>query len=212
MKILSIKLLLLLIALGVIAPMFIRGPDGEPIMSVDDWIPQSMMTWTDGLMEGLDSWTSKLLSEAPLTDSLPQTVVGAGAEIYTWRDSQGVLHFSDTPVEDAEVTLVPHDGLAIPADKFIQDGLAPAKAALNAAGSRAFLLEEQSFPHRKSAFKDNDKKTGAASADVSSLADIEAVANGDMSKLGAVLKDLPQLVEQAKRARQNTSIDHKIHE
>ena len=40
MKILSIKLLLLLIALGVIAPMFIRGPDGEPIMSVDDWIPQ----------------------------------------------------------------------------------------------------------------------------------------------------------------------------
>ena len=95
MKILSIKLLLLLIGLGVIAPMFIRGPDGEPIMSVDDWIPQSMMTWTDGLMEGLDSWTSKLLSEAPLTDSLPQTVVGAGAEIYTWRDSQGVLHFSD---------------------------------------------------------------------------------------------------------------------
>jgi len=212
MKILSIKLLLLLIALGVIAPMFIRGPDGEPIMSVDDWIPQSMMTWTDGLMEGLDSWTSKLLSEAPLTDSLPQTVVGAGAEIYTWRDSQGVLHFSDTPVEGAEVTLVPHDGLAIPADKFIQDGLAPAKAALSAAGSRAFLLEEQSFPHRKSAFKDNDKKTGTASADVSSLADIEAVANGDMSKLGAVLKDLPQLVEQAKRARQNTSIDHKIHE
>ena len=212
MKILSIKLLLLFIGVGVITPMFIRAPDGEPIMSLDDWVPQTLIDWSEGLMDGLNGWASNLSSEAPLTDSLPQAVIGAGAEIYTWRDSQGVLHFSDTPIEGAEVTLVPHDGLAIPADKFIQDGLSPAKVASGKAGSRAFLLEEQSFPHRKGAFKDNDKKKGPAPAGVSSLADIEAVANGDMSKLGAVLQDLPQLVEQAKQARQNTSIDQKIRE
>jgi hypothetical protein len=39
------------------------------------------------------------------------------------------------------------------------------------------------------------------------LADIQAVANGDLSKMAAVLKDLPQLIEQAKLARQQTSVD-----
>jgi hypothetical protein len=205
MKILSIKLLFLLIALGVIAPMFIRGPDGEPIMTVDDWVPHSVIAWSENVINGLGGWVDGLSSEASLIDPSPSAVIGAGAEIYTWRDKQGVLHFSDTAIEGAEVTLVPHDGLAIPADKFMQDGLSPAESASSKARPRTFLLEEQAFSNRNSAF--NDRQKGAASTGGSSLADIEAVANGDMSKLGAVLKDLPQLVEQAKQARQSTSID-----
>ncbi len=210
MKILSIKLLLLLIGLGVIAPMFIRGLDGEPIMTLDDWVPHSLIRWSENTIDGLGSWGDALSSETPLMHHSPPAVIGAGAEIYTWRDNQGVLHFSDTPVEGAEVTLVPHDGLAIPAEKFIQDGLSPAEPVSSSTGPRAFLLEEQAFSNRNSAFK--TKKKAEASAGGATLADIEAMANGDMSKLGAVLKDLPQLVEQAKQARQNTSIDQKIHE
>ena len=213
MKILSIKLLLLLIGLAVIAPLFIRGPSGEPIMTLDDWVPHSLMGWSENVIDGFAGWVDGLSSESSLINPSASTVIGAGAEIYTWRDSQGVLHFSDSPVEGAEVTLVPHDGLAIPADKLIQDGLSPAKPASNTTGPRAFLLEEQAFSNRNSAFKNKDKKKsevssgGATSAESATLADIEAVANGDMSKLSVVLKDLPQLVEQAKQARQNTSID-----
>ncbi|HAW13835.1 MAG TPA: hypothetical protein DCW37_01315, partial [Cellvibrionales bacterium] len=210
MKILSIKLLLLLIGLGVIAPMFIRGPGGEPIMTLDDWLPHSLIRWSENTIDGLGSWGDALSSETPLMHHSPPAVIGAGAEIYTWRDNQGVLHFSDTPVEGAEVTLVPHDGLAIPAEKFIQDGLSPAEPVSSSTGPRAFLLEEQAFSNRNSTFK--TKKKAVASAGGATLADIEAMANGDMSKLGAVLKDLPQLVEQAKQARQSTSIDQKIHE
>ena len=208
MKILSIKLLLLLIGLGVIAPMFIRGLDGEPIMTLDDWVPHSLIRWSENTIDGLGSWGDALSSETPLMHHSPPAVIGAGAEIYTWRDNQGVLHFSDTPVEGAEVTLVPHDGLAIPAEKFIQDGLSPAEPVSSSTGPRAFLLEEQAFSNRNSTFK--TKKKAVASAGGATLADIEAMANGDMSKLGAVLKDLPQLVEQAKQARQSTSIDQKI--
>lgn len=213
MKILSIKLLLLLIGLAVIAPMFIRGPNGEPIMSLDDWVPHSLIRWSEDVIDGLGGWVDALPREAPLINASPTAVTGAGAEIYTWRDNQGVLHFSDSPVEGAEVTLVPHDGLAIPADKFIQDGLSPVEPASSTTGPQAFLLEEQAFSNRNSAFNNKDKKKGevssedAISAESTTFADIEAVANGDMSKLGAVLKDLPQLVEQAKQARQKTSID-----
>ena len=207
MKVLSIKLIFILIGLGVIAPLFIRGPDGEPIMSLDDWVPHTLIRWSDTLVGGLDGWVRGIFSGPALVDDSSQAVIGAGAEIYTWRDKQGVLHFSDTPVEGAEVTLVPHDGLAIPADKFIQDGLSPAEPLSSKAGRRAFLLEEQSFRSQISTSKNKDKKKPAAATGGASLADIEAVANGDMSNLGAVLKDLPQLVEQAKEARQHSSID-----
>ena len=105
------------------------------------------------------------------------------------------------------MTLVPHDGLAIPADKFIQDGLSPTETVSSTTRRRAFLLEEQSFRSQMSASKNKNKKKPAAATGGASLADIEAVANGDMSNLGAVLKDLPQLVGQAKEARQHSSID-----
>ena len=207
MKILSFKLLFILIGLGVIAPLFIRGSDGETIMSLDDWVPDTLIRWSDSIVGGLDGWISGVFSETALIDDSSQAVIGAGAEIYTWRDKQGVLHFSDTPVEGAEVTLVPHDGLAIPADKFIQDGLSPAEPLSSKAGRRAFLLEEQSFRSQISTSKNKDKKKPAAATGGASLADIEAVANGDMSNLGAVLKDFPQLVDQAKQARQHSSVD-----
>ena len=207
MKILSIKLIFILIGLGVIAPLFIRGPDGEPIMSLDDWVPHTLIRWSDSIVGGLDGWVSGIFSGPALVDDSSQAVIGAGAEIYTWRDKQGVLHFSDTPVEGAEVTLVPHDGLAIPADKFIQDGLSPTETVSSTTRRRAFLLEEQSFRSQISTSKNKDKKKPAAATGGASLADIEAVANGDMSNLGAVLKDLPQLVERAKEARQHSSID-----
>ena len=229
MRMLGIKLLLLLIALGVIAPMFIHGPDGEPIMQLDDWVPHRLIGWSENLVGGLTNWSNTLsnkvaFAENPtanmsLTEAPLQTVVGAGTAIYTWRDSKGVLHFSDTPVDEAGVMHIPDNGLAIPADKFIQSGLAPVEPSAAEARGRAFLLKEPSFSGRNSSGIDSDMDSGmdsgldsrskgnAKSAKQANLADIEALANGDLSKLGTVLKELPQLLEQAKQARQKTSID-----
>lgn len=207
MKIIGIKCLLFLIGLTVIAPLFIHGPNGKPIMSLDDWLPHTLIQWSENLLNGLGRWSSDLSSEAPLMpsapliDALPQTIAGAGTAIYTWRDSNGVLHFSDTPVEGAALTYIPDDGLAIPADKFIQSGLSPAETTVTNSAGRAFLLEERAFSAHSSS-GENPQPTNAAS-----LADIQAVANGDLSKMAAVLKDLPQLIEQAKLARQQTSVD-----
>lgn len=215
MRMLGIKLLLLLIALGVVAPMFIHGPDGEPIMQLDDWVPHRLIGWSESLVGGLDSWSSNLsskvpfaempLAEMPLAEMPGQTVVGAGTAIYTWRDSNGVLHFSDTPVEEAGVIHIPEDGLAIPADKFVQSGLSPAEPSAAEERGRAYLLKEQSFPGRTRS--DSSSKTNAKSAQQADLADIEALANGDLSKLGTVLKELPQLLGQAKQAQQKKPID-----
>ena len=199
MKIIGIKCLLFLMGLAVIAPLFVHDPDGKPIMSLDDWLPHTLIHRSENLLDDLGRLSNDLLSEAPLADALPQTIAGPGSAIYTWRDTNGVLHFSDTSVDGAALTYIPDDGLAIPADKFIQSGLSPTETTVNNSAGHAFLLEEPIFPaHSRS----NDKSINTAS-----LADIEAVANGDLSKLGGVLRDLPQLIEQAKLARQQTSVD-----
>lgn len=225
MRIIGIKLLLLLIVLGVAAPMFIHGPDRESIMQLDDWVPHRLIGWSENLVDGLTSWSNSLsnkeaFAENPsvkmsLTEAPLQTLVGAGTAIYTWRDSKGVLHFSDTPVDEAGVMHIPDDGLAIPADKFVQSGLAPAEPSAAEARGRAYLLKEPSFSGRNNSGidsgmdsgMDNRSKANAKSAKQADLADIEALANGDLSKLGTVLKELPQLLEQAKQAQQKTSID-----
>jgi len=34
------KIIFIALAAAIIAPMFIKGPDGEPIMTISDWIPE----------------------------------------------------------------------------------------------------------------------------------------------------------------------------
>ena len=34
------KIIFVMLAAALIAPMFIKGPDGKPIMTLSDWIPE----------------------------------------------------------------------------------------------------------------------------------------------------------------------------
>lgn len=198
MKMLGIKLLLLLLGLGIVAPMFIPGPDGEPIMSLDDWIPHSLISRSQEVINDLEDLTDRaddFPSDIRSSDYSPKDELSTGTAVFTWRDENGVLHYSDTPIEGATVAVIADDALAIPASRFMQSGLSPDESMPSASniGSRAVLLEERD--------SSNDSNSDA------NFEDIEALANGDFSKLGSVLKNLPQWVEQAKQARQRTSTD-----
>ena len=54
----------------VVGPMYMKGPTGQPIMTMDDWTP-------DALEQPMN-----LTAEAP-------------AGVYRWTDEQGVVHYSD---------------------------------------------------------------------------------------------------------------------
>ena len=195
MKLLGFKLILLLLVLGVGVPMIMPRPDGKPIMTVDDWIPHDTIAWFKRSFSGL----SDLVEDGQEgVAGLQPGATGAGTEIYTWRDDNGVLHYSDTPVDGAGTVLVPDNGLAIPAERFVQSGLAPAESDNEQAQyGGAILLEERAFPDGKQSKSGAKGKSAGAS-----LADIEALANGDFSNAGDVIRDLPALMEQLKQARQ----------
>ena len=80
-----IKLLVGLLIIACIAPLFLKGPDGGPIMTLDDWkfeIPDSVTALFD---KG---------SEMTLGDD-----AALGAEsttVYKWQDDDGQWHFSTT--------------------------------------------------------------------------------------------------------------------
>lgn len=79
-----IKLMIGLLIIACIAPLFIRGPDGEPIMTLSDWsVP-------------IPAFVSSLLDESP---AVAPSDPAAPIEVYKWQDEEGVWHFSDSPVD-----------------------------------------------------------------------------------------------------------------
>lgn len=91
-----VKILIVLLIIACIAPLFIKGPDGEPIMSLDDWkfeIPASL--------------TGILRKSAP---AAPEGVSPSkSTTVYKWQDEDGQWHFSSVPpdlesVEEMELS------------------------------------------------------------------------------------------------------------
>ncbi|GAA3944291.1 DUF4124 domain-containing protein [Litoribacillus peritrichatus] len=79
-----IKLLMLALVGAIVAPMFIKGPDGRP-----------MMSWQD------------LFSSSPESAYVrPSQGASQLTTVYKWKDENGQWHFSDSQVEgDAHETL-----------------------------------------------------------------------------------------------------------
>ncbi|GAA3944312.1 DUF4124 domain-containing protein [Litoribacillus peritrichatus] len=76
---LMIKLLLLGLVGAIVAPMLIKGPDGRPLMSWQDFFSSSD-------------------SGAASVSSLPQSSSGV-TTVYKWKDAEGQWHFSDKAIE-----------------------------------------------------------------------------------------------------------------
>ena len=97
---LIIKLCLVLLVAALALPMWIKGPDGRPIMELSDWVslPAATQAWLRQLREAtpavpLGGDTSEPGTQAP---AAPQ------GQFYRWQDEQGVWHFSDRPPQGAE--------------------------------------------------------------------------------------------------------------
>jgi len=190
MKLLTFKLFLILL-IALVAPMIIPGPDGEPIMTIEDWIPRELI---NSVGSGIDSAGSVLSGAVDATGEVVDT--GGGDQIYTWRDAQGVLHYSDTPVENAETLELGDNTLEIPAKNFVEHGMVR-EDKKNQRKARSILLEDGRFSGK--ALSVSGSKSPNAAVD---LDDIEALASGDLSSAAEVLQNLPELLEQVKQARQ----------
>jgi hypothetical protein len=79
-----------ILIIGFIAPMIIPGPDGEPLMSWRDWVPdKSSLVKLSSFLEG----TVDLIDPE---GSLPSSVgLVEKKQIYQWQDEQGHWHFTD---------------------------------------------------------------------------------------------------------------------
>lgn len=190
MKLFTFKLVVVLL-IALLAPMIIPGPDGKPIMSIDDWIPRDLLS---SIGRSLDS-ARTMLSGAMENASDVQEAV-SGDSIYRWRDAQGVLHYSDTPVADAEAVELIDNTLEIPAKNFVEHGMVQGENNNENTKARSVLLKETPFAASDSISIRSKSRTPPAD-----LSDIEALVNGDFSNSADVLQNLPELLEQAKQAR-----------
>lgn len=71
------KLVLFGLGGALVAPMFIKGPDGKPLMSIDDWIPKDAVALVDKVSD--------------LKDGAPTVESKSGKQkFYKWKDENGV--------------------------------------------------------------------------------------------------------------------------
>jgi hypothetical protein len=112
--------LLLLLVIGL--PMLVKGPDGRPMMTVNDWLPDgSSLAATEGkavaAMSSLkalvdvgspavsassqqqrDSHSGMLAADVTGTDGASRAVTTG--KMYKWQDDKGRWHFSSQPPPD----------------------------------------------------------------------------------------------------------------
>ena len=75
------KILIGLLILGVVGLFFIKGPNGEPILSLSDMLPEA-----------------------------PEAGPSGPTKVYKWRDENGVWQFSNEPVDREGVEVIEVDG------------------------------------------------------------------------------------------------------
>jgi hypothetical protein len=92
-------------------PMLLKGPDGRPIMSLDDWVPDIPdVSIPQPSLESVDSLTSMIERESDDETSVaePEPVVPAvvGNKMYKWQDKNGRWHFSsEKPTDQQQVSV-----------------------------------------------------------------------------------------------------------
>ncbi|MCW8963271.1 MAG: DUF4124 domain-containing protein [Gammaproteobacteria bacterium] len=98
---LFIKLLLLALVLLLAAPFVIKGPDDQPLMTLDD-------------IQNADGLTDWLQSIPQVGSTLQDEVTGKDTatakgktSVYSWKDEQGNVHYSNiAPTETASVQTI----------------------------------------------------------------------------------------------------------
>ena len=90
-----IKLLILLVIIALAAPFFIKGQDGRPLMTLEDIKkPDSLENYAESLGKMGDSVSGVAKDSSSKSPESP-------AKVYSWRDEQGNVHYSNVPPKEA---------------------------------------------------------------------------------------------------------------
>lgn len=92
---LFIKLMMFLVVLALAAPFVMKGPDGKPLMTLDDIkIPDISMPEEIKQLPGKVEDMQRQISNATQGD---KSSSGNSSKVYSWVDEQGNQHYSNTP-------------------------------------------------------------------------------------------------------------------
>lgn len=98
------KILCFVLVAGLFLPLFIVGPNGEPIMRITDWLP------TEKTLDSVQDQTQRVIDGASRIGlgsstnegdiKTPSKRTASKKSIYKWQDESGTWHFSNTPPGD----------------------------------------------------------------------------------------------------------------
>lgn len=94
---LFIKLMLFVVVAAVAALFFLKDPDGEPLLTVSDLKEPNKSV--SGVIERLPE-VKNPFAESPEQKPAEEAKPVGKTKIYSWRDEQGNVHFTDQPPED----------------------------------------------------------------------------------------------------------------
>ena len=101
---LFIKILLLLIVVALAAPFVLTGPDGQPLMTLEDIQKPDALS---NLVESISEVNWPFQGDEK---SQPATPKSGKRKVYSWRDEQGNVHYSNiAPVDSASVKTIQVD-------------------------------------------------------------------------------------------------------
>ncbi len=105
--------MILVVILACVGPFFVKGPDGQPLMTLEDWMPANLA-------------------------AAPTAVINAPPEkvtVYKWQDENGVWQFSNNPADAGSAESMELDGNIniIPAVQVETVSATPKPAAPSAA-------------------------------------------------------------------------------
>jgi len=97
MKWKMIKLLLPLIMLVFVVPMIMPGPNGKPVMSINDWLPNSASI--ERVRTNLQSWwrrtTNTIENTVENKTGVDIEVAPEPEQLFKWQDANGIWHFTN---------------------------------------------------------------------------------------------------------------------
>ncbi|MCP5179213.1 MAG: DUF4124 domain-containing protein [Pseudomonadales bacterium] len=118
MKLAPILMLATLVGALVVLPMFLKGPNGQPIMQPKDLVPEPVQKVSQAIEQS--------------------------RTVYRWKDADGVWQFSDTRPEgvaDADLkTQTIASIMTLPSTAFTGDQSAQATAAKRGGGPNAIMI------------------------------------------------------------------------
>ena len=87
-----IKLLLLILVIAMVAVFFIDGPDGEPLMTLEKLQQPDALSNLQETVGEITGSGQDAAGKQPTADNK--------AKVYSWKDEQGNLHYSNVPPTD----------------------------------------------------------------------------------------------------------------